>query len=84
MEARAAVFGLEIFGFCRSWADGSSGDTCFVKIFSDLNEKLRETFGSLWRLVAVPLLKIFFWVLYTKVLRRFLWVNFFVKSCQKL
>ena len=34
--ARAIIFGLEIFRFCRSWADGSSGGTSFVKIFSNL------------------------------------------------
>ena len=28
--------------------------------------------------------EVFFWVLYTKVLSKFLWVDFFVKSCQKL
>ena len=36
-------------------------------------------------LVAVgSVAEVFFWVLYTKVLRKFLWVDFFVKSCQKL
>ena len=34
--ARAAVFGLEIFGLSRLWADGSSGGTHFVTIFLDL------------------------------------------------
>ena len=43
MEADAAVSGLEIFGFCRSWADGSSGGTHFVKIFSDLCKFERGT-----------------------------------------
>ena len=34
--ARTTVFGFEIFRFCRSWADGSSGGIGFAKIFSDL------------------------------------------------
>ena len=33
----AAVFGLEIFRFYRSWADGSSGCINFVKFFSNLH-----------------------------------------------
>ena len=76
--ARAWVFGPEVFRFCRSWADGSSCGTSFVKFFSDLRKLEWETRGSLgicggawwlrcWRSV---------WVLYIKVLRRFLWVDF--------
>ena len=33
MVARGRTFGPEIFRFCRSKADGSSGGTGFVKIF---------------------------------------------------
>ena len=36
VAARAWTFGLEIFRFCRSEADGSSGGIGFVKFFSDL------------------------------------------------
>ena len=37
MEARAAVFGLEIFGFCRSGHAGSSGTLSFPKWCLDLH-----------------------------------------------
>ena len=58
MKAHTAVFGLAIFRFCRSWADGSSGGTSIVKIFSDLSRFECETRGSLviyghaWQRVA--------------------------------
>ena len=52
MEAVAAVSGLEILGFCRSWADESSGGTCFVKIFSDLCRFERKTSRNVWEFVA--------------------------------
>ena len=52
MEADAAVSGLEIFGFSGSWADGSSGDTFFVKIFSDLCRFERKTSRNVWEFVA--------------------------------
>ena len=62
MEAHAAIFGLEIFGLSRLWADGSSGGTHFVTTFLDLCRfewQTRGTFRSLWRGVVAPLLKIF-------------------------
>ena len=85
LAARAWVFGPEIFRFCRSWADWSSCGTSFVKFFSDLRRLEWETRGSMGICGHAWWLRCWrsFWVLYIKVLTRFLWVDFFVKSCQK-
>ena len=82
VTTRGWTFGVHFLGFCRSWANGSSGCISFVKIFSDLHRFEWEIRGSLgicgraWRCVVPPLLMIFSWVFYVKVLRRFLWVDF--------
>ena len=82
VAARGWTFGVHFLGFCRSEVDGSSGGIGFVKFFLDLRRlewETREFVGNLWPCVAVrggSVVDDFFWVLYIKVLRRFLWVDF--------
>ena len=55
MAARTAIFGLEIFRFCRSWANGLRGFISFVKFFSDLHKfeglfhGVLKDFGGAWQ-----------------------------------
>ena len=82
LGARGRTFGVDFPGFCRSGVDGSSGGIGFVKFFLDLHRlewETREFVGNLWPFVVVrggSVVDDFFWVLYIKVLRRFLCVDF--------
>ena len=61
---RAAVFALEIFRFCRSWADGSSSGFCFLNWWPNLHKNeggghVSKACGRAWRHVLAPVTLIF-------------------------
>ena len=78
LGARGRTFGVDFPGFCRSGVDGSSGGIGFVKFFLDLCRLKWETRGSLGIYGRAWWLRCWrsFRVLYIKVFRRFLWVDF--------